>query len=179
VRVALELDEPASRDISTGVPMLDHLLDQLAFHSGCGAAVSARSLDSIQHHLIEDTAIVFGRAVDIALGDRHGIARFGSTLIAMDDALARVAVDLGGRSYSRVALPLTAEHLEGLEVAMVPHFFHSLALNSRMTVHIDLLHGTDPHHAIEACFKAFACSCRQAWTRTSDLPATASTKGAL
>jgi imidazoleglycerol-phosphate dehydratase len=155
VAVAIDLagESPA---ISTGLRMFDHLLAQLALHSGLGLSVEARSLDGIEHHLIEDTGIALGRALADALDDRTGIARYGSAVLPMDDALVRAVIDVGGRSYTRINLPIAAEAVEGLEVAMVAHFFRSLASNALITLHIDLLAGEDPHHCIEAAFKAVA-----------------------
>ncbi len=155
VAVAIDLagESPA---ISTGLRMFDHLLAQLALHSGLGLSVEARSLDGIEHHLIEDTGIAVGRALADALDDRTGISRYGSAVLPMDDALVRAVIDVGGRSFARINLPIAAELVEGLEVAMVAHFFRSLASNALITLHVDLLAGEDPHHCIEAAFKAVA-----------------------
>lgn len=177
ISVTLSLDGSGAPIISTGLRMLDHLLEQFAFHSGCSLQVRAESLDGIQHHLVEDVAIVIGDAVAGALGDRSGIERYGCTIIPMDDALVRVAVDLGGRAHARVELPLGVEQIEGLAAAMIPHFFSSLASNARITLHMDLLVGADPHHSIEAAFKALARACATAWSQTRS--GIASTKGVL
>lgn len=156
VTVIVDLDEQQPSLIVTGLRMFDHLLAQLAFHSGLCVTIEARSLDGIEHHLIEDTAIALGRALAQALGDRSGIERYGSSLLPMDDALVRAAVDLGSRAFVRVNLPLGAERIEGLESALIGHFFRSFAVNAIMTLHIDLLAGEDPHHCAEAAFKACA-----------------------
>lgn len=155
VAVAIDLacDSPT---VATGLRMFDHLLAQIGLHSGLGINVEARSLDGIEHHLIEDTAIALGRALADAFDDRNGIARYGSVIVPMDDALVRAVIDVGGRSYARINLPIAAERIEGLEVAMVPHFLRSLASNALITLHVDLLAGEDPHHCIEAAFKAVA-----------------------
>jgi imidazoleglycerol-phosphate dehydratase len=179
IRVAIDLDGSGRREIATGMPMFDHLLAQLGFHSGCDLEIAASSLDAIEHHLIEDTALAVGEALDRALGDRRGITRYGAALIPMDDALARAAVDIGGRPFSRVGLELHERRLEGLDVVMVPHFFRSLTTKSGITLHLDLLAGTDPHHAIEACFKAFARALAIAWSPASDIAAVRSTKGVI
>lgn len=155
--VAVEIDLAGeSLAIATGLPMFDHLLAQLGLHSGLGLNVEGRSLDGIEHHLIEDTGIAIGRALSDALDDRTGIARYGSAIVPMDDALVRAVIDVGGRSYARINLPVAAERIEGIEVAMVAHFFRSLASNALVTLHIDLLAGEDPHHCIETAFKAVA-----------------------
>lgn len=142
--------------ISTGLRMFDHLLAQLALHSGFGLNVEARSIDHIEHHLIEDTGIVLGLALADALEDRTGIARYGSAVVPMDDALVRAVIDVSGRGYARINLPIAAEQIEGLEVAMIAHFFRSFSNNALVTFHVDLLAGEDPHHCIEAAFKATA-----------------------
>jgi imidazoleglycerol-phosphate dehydratase len=178
VAVTLVLDGDDARAIATGVPMFDHLLAQLAFHSGFEVRIEARSLDGIQHHLVEDTAIALGRALARALGDRSGIERYGSALLPMDDALARVAIDVGGRFFARVNLPLRVESIEGLEVGLIAHFFRSFAVNAAITLHLDLLAGDDPHHAIEAAFKACARALAVACRRL-DSARVLSTKGSL
>jgi len=177
ITVMLDLDRAGPPVIITGQRMFDHLLQQFAFHSGCDLRIQAESLDDIQHHLVEDVAIVMGDALATALGDRAGTERYGCATIPMDDALVRAAVDLGGRTYARTDLRVNVEHVEGLATAMIPHFFSSLAANARMTLHVDLLAGTDPHHCIEAAFKAFAraCATASAQTRAGIL----STKGVL
>lgn len=180
VRVELNLDDSGNREIETGLPMLDHLLAQLAFHSGCDLRIAARSLDAIEHHLIEDVAIVLGRAIDSALAERRGIVRYGSATIPMDDALVRAAVDLGGRAFARIDVRLAQPRVEGLDVVMIPHFFTSLASSARLTLHVDLLAGNDPHHCIEACFKAVARAFSRAWClEASPDGAVPSTKGIL
>ncbi len=180
VRATITLNISGNREIATGQVMLDHLLDQFAFHAGCAVEVTARSLDSIAHHVVEDVALTLGCALSKALDDRCGIARFGSATIAMDDALARAAVDLGGRPYARTDFGLTAQRVEDLDTVMLPHFFRSFASSAGLTVHIDVLHGFDPHHCIEASFKAFAQACCMAWSpglaMSGALP---STKGLL
>jgi imidazoleglycerol-phosphate dehydratase len=180
VAVTIELDGSGRRDIATGVRMLDHLLEQLAFHSRCNLRISARSLDDIQHHLVEDVALALGEAIAVALGERRGIERYGSALIPMDDALARVAIDLSGRPFARIDLALGVERIEGLDCVLIAHFFRSLASKSGMTLHVDLLCAADPHHAVEASFKAFARALAVAWSTTAagreSIP---STKGTL
>ena len=179
VRVALALDgEPKAR-IETGLVMLDHLLGQFAFHARAGLTIEARSLDAIRHHLIEDVAIVLGGALDEALGDRSNVTRYGEITLPMDDALVRVAVDLGGRIYARTALDLRVERIEDLETVMIPHIIGSFAANARATIHVDRLAGDDPHHIAEAAFKALGRACACAWSRDPRFDGVASTKGVL
>lgn len=178
VNVAVTLDEASGTAIATGMPMFDHLLAQFGFYGALGLTVEVRSLDAIRHHAIEDVAIVLGRAISGALGERRGIARFAAVTLPMDDALVRVALDLGGRPYARANLDPGAAAVEGLELVLVRHFFTSLAAEARVCLHVDLLEGTDPHHCVEAAFKALGRACRDAWRiETPDL--VASTKGVL
>jgi imidazoleglycerol-phosphate dehydratase len=179
VRVALAMDSERRVGIETGIVMLDHLLAQFAFHAGLRLEIEARSLDAIRHHLIEDVAIALGGALDEALGDRSRIARYGAVTLPMDDALVRVAIDLGGRIYARTSLGLRAERIEDFETAMIAHVVGSLAANMRATLHVDRLAGEDPHHIVEAAFKALGRACAQAWALDPRLDGVASTKGTL
>lgn len=178
VFVEINLDAEPAISIETTSVMFKHLLAQFAFHSSICLTVKARSKDRIQHHEVEDVAIVLGQAVDTALAKRNGIERYGLAVIPMDDALVRCALDLGARAFARVTLPLGCETVEDLSTAMVSHFFSTFALNARMTIHIDYLAGSDPHHIVEAAFKglgrAFAHACSR--HMTSGIP---STKGQL
>jgi imidazoleglycerol-phosphate dehydratase len=149
--------EPAGSgpsEIATGVRMLDHLLAQFAKHGDFRLTIDAQSFDGIRHHLAEDVAIALGVAIGDALAGRSDIERFGDALVVMDDALVRVAVDLAARSYVRVNLPLSVERIEDLESVLVGHVISTLVSNARFALHVDLLAGTDPHHAVECAFKA-------------------------
>jgi imidazoleglycerol-phosphate dehydratase len=180
VRVELSLDTFEKARITTGVLMFDHLLAQFAFHARCGLAIEASSLDGLQHHVVEDVAIVLGRALDGALGERTAIKRYGEATIPMDDALVRAAVDFGGRAFSRIALPLGCERIEDLGAPIVAHAFSTFAQNARIAVHLDLLAGTDPHHIVEGAFKALARACTRAWSIDQLMPSLVpSTKGLL
>jgi imidazoleglycerol-phosphate dehydratase len=179
IRLALSLDAEPRVRIETGIVMLDHLLSQFAFHSRLSIDVDARSLDAIRHHVIEDVAIVLGAALDEALGDRTRITRYGEVTLPMDDALVRVAVDLGGRVFSRTALDLRVERIEDFETVMIPHVIGSIAAHARATIHVDRLAGDDPHHVTEAAFKALGRACAQAWSFDQRFEGVASTKGML
>lgn len=163
VSVSLDLDASDPVRIETGIRMFDHLLEQWAFHSGASLAIEARSIDGIAHHVVEDTAIALGGALERALGTRKGIARFGCVTLPMDEALVRCAVDLGGRAYSRIDLPLRRASIEDLASALIAHVFRSFAAGALVTLHIDCLAGEDDHHLAEAAFKAVARACRSAW----------------
>jgi imidazoleglycerol-phosphate dehydratase len=179
ISLRLALDEPPTAQIQTGILMLDHLLGQFAFHGRLALRIEARSLDGIRHHIVEDVAIALGAALDEALGTRAGIVRYGSVTLPMDDALVRVAVDLGGRIFSRTALDLRSERIEDLDAVMIPHIITSFAANARATVHVDRLSGEDPHHVAEAAFKALGRACAQAWQLDAAIDGVASTKGIL
>ncbi|HTZ56139.1 MAG TPA: imidazoleglycerol-phosphate dehydratase [Candidatus Acidoferrum sp.] len=179
VRLALTLDGESKIRVETGIVMLDHLLAQFAFHARIGLEIEARSLDAIRHHLIEDVAIALGGAFDEALGDRTRIARYGEVTLPMDDALVRVAVDLGGRIYARTSLDLRVERIEDFETVMIAHIIGSFAANARATIHVDKLAGEDPHHIAEAAFKALGRACAQALAFDPRFDGVASTKGML
>jgi imidazoleglycerol-phosphate dehydratase len=179
IDLALSLDERAPSAIRTGVRFLDHLLAQFAFHGGLTLRVETESFDGIMHHAIEDTAIVLGQACAQALGERAGIERYASETLAMDDALVRVALDLGGRIYTRCALDLRVERIEDMETSMIPHVFTSLAANARFTLHVDRLAGEEPHHITEAAFKALGRAFAVASSLSTRTSGVASTKGVL
>jgi imidazoleglycerol-phosphate dehydratase len=179
IEIALTLDESAPPIIETGRVMFDHLLTQFAFHSGCSLRVRAQSRDGIEHHLVEDVALVLGDALEEALGERARIERFGTAFVPMDDALVRAVVDFGGRPYARINVPFTVETVEGFACVLFPHFFSSFASRARIGLHVDLLAGSDPHHCAEAAFKAVARACRTAWTTNQNAAAIPSTKGVL
>ena len=180
-RIAIELDlDGAGRvEVSTGLPFLDHMLNALAFHAGWDLILECRGdLEVDDHHTVEDCALALGTAIDRCLEDRRGIARFGSAYAPLDEALARVVVDLSGRPYSSVDLGLTRESLGSVATENLGHFFESLATSLRAALHVDVLRGKNDHHRAEAAFKAAALSLRQALTagRTTEVP---STKGVL
>ena len=130
ISVRLGLDGESRVSVQTGAGIYDHFLEQLAFHAGLDLVVEATGdLETGDHHTVEDTALAFGEALDLALGDRRGISRFGDAVVAMDDALARAAVDLGGRPFAELSLEP--------EPGMAGHFFGSLAQAGRMAIHIE------------------------------------------
>ena len=180
VHVELSLDIFDKPSVQTGIRMFDHLLAQFGFHAGCDLDVRATSLDNLRHHVVEDTAIALGRALDAALGERAGIVRYGEATIPMDEALVLVVVDFGGRPFTRVALPISCDYIEDLATPMIAHVLTSFAQNARIAIHVDLLAGSDPHHIVEATFKALARACVSAWVingiTTTLVP---STKGLL
>lgn len=179
VRVTLCLDGAGQANVATGIGFLDHMLTSLAKHARFDLDLSCSGdLAVDDHHSVEDCALALGGAIDRALGERKGIARFGSAYAPLDEALARVVVDLSGRPYAAVDLNLQREAVGTLSCENVPHFFASLATAARATLHVDVLRGANDHHRIEAAFKALALALRQAVACDGggDVP---STKGIL
>lgn len=180
VRVELDLDGSGAVEVRTGVGFLDHLLTALAFHAGWDLELGCDGdLGVDDHHTAEDCALAVGEAVDRALGERAGIARFGSAHAPLDEALARAVVDLSGRPWPEVHLGLERETLGGLATENVRHVVVSLAVALRAAVHVDVLRGANDHHRAEAAFKALALALRQALAATPERPLPPSTKGVL
>jgi imidazoleglycerol-phosphate dehydratase len=164
--------------IETGVDFFDHMLSAFATHGGLGLELSARGDGMDHHHVVEDVGIALGRAIDVALGDKRGIARFGSIAVPLDDALVQCAVDLSGRPYLNYDVPLSVPSLGALPTELVPHFFRSVVDHGKFNLHLLRWAGTNNHHLCEAAFKSFARAFAQAKTRTAsgEVP---STKGTL
>ena len=162
IKTALNLDGNGQYNIETDLKFFKHILEQFAAHSGFDVTISAKSLDGDSHHLVEDTAITLGEAISEALGDKKGIKRYGTQFLPMDDALVRCVLDLSGRAFCKVNVPLKDERTSDFETVLLAHFFRSLTQSAKMTLHIDMLNGEDTHHIIEAAFKAFARALAQA-----------------
>ena len=184
VELAIDLDGTGASSVHTSVPFLDHLLTAFAKHSLTDLTVTASGDTDIDvHHTAEDVGIVLGEAIREALGDKSGIARFGDATVPLDEALTRAVVDLSGRPYlvhggepAGFELHLIGGHFTG---AMVRHVFEAIVFNARMTAHIDVLAGRDPHHIAESEFKAFARAFRFAKAFDPQVAGVPSTKGAL
>jgi imidazoleglycerol phosphate dehydratase HisB len=164
--------------IATGVDFFDHMLNALATHGGLGLELKARGDGMDNHHVVEDVGIALGRAIDEALGDKRGIARFGSIAIPLDDALVQCAVDLSGRPYLNYDVPLSVDRLGALPTELVGHFFRSVVDHGKFNLHLLRWAGTNNHHLCEAAFKSFARAFAEAKART-DSAAIPSTKGSL
>jgi imidazoleglycerol-phosphate dehydratase len=178
IRCLLDLDGSGQASISTGIGFLDHLLVSLAKHARFDLELSCKGdLQIDDHHTAEDCALALGKALDQALGDRAGIARFGSAYAPLDEALARAVVDLSGRPSPHIDLGLSRGALGALACESVEHVLASLAIAARATLHVDLLKGRNDHHRAEAAFKATALALRQAVARGGI--AIPSTKGVL
>jgi len=157
VEVTLNLDGSGRGDIATGIGFLDHMLDSLARHARFDLTVRAEGdLHIDQHHTAEDVGITLGQALDQALGERRAIRRFGDAVVPLDEALAQVAVDLGGRGWASIDLPFHGTRIGELSSDMIPHLLQSLATEGRFSLHVRLLAGDNDHHRAEATFKALA-----------------------
>ena len=179
VTVTLDLDGTGNAEVSSGIGFLDHLLETLARHARFDLTLACQGdLHIDDHHSAEDCALGLGEALDQALGERRGIARFGSAFAPLDEALARAVVDLSGRPYSAIDLGLGRETIAGLACENVAHVLRSLAVAARLTLHVDVLRGENDHHRAEAAFKAVALALRQSVANSGndDIP---STKGVL
>jgi imidazoleglycerol-phosphate dehydratase len=164
VLVELELDGSGTTQVQTGVPFFDHMLAQLGKHGLLDLTVQAQGdIEVDAHHTVEDTALALGQALREALGDKAGITRFGDALVPLDETLARAAVDLSGRPYAVHSEPAGMAPLIGsYDTTLTRHFFESLAHSAGICVHLDVLAGRNPHHIVEAQFKAFARALRAA-----------------
>jgi imidazoleglycerol-phosphate dehydratase len=181
VLVALDLDGAGTAEVETGVPFFDHMLAQLGKHGCIDLTVRTHGDTEIDaHHTVEDTALALGQALREALGDKAGICRFGDALIPMDEALVQAAVDLSGRPYAVHAEPDRMPPTIGsYDTTLTRHFFESLAIAAGLCVHVTVLSGRNPHHIVEAQFKAFARALRTAASPDPRAPGIPSTKGVL
>ncbi len=152
IALELNIDGSGKWEMNTGIRMFDHLLAQLARHGVFDIKISATGND--QHHLIEDVAICLGRAFNEALGERRGIVRMGDATVPMDDALAMVVVDIGGRGYTVLDLPFTDNDMAGFPTDLIRHFLESFAIEARLNLHAKIVCGVNDHHKAEALFKA-------------------------
>jgi imidazoleglycerol-phosphate dehydratase len=164
VLVDLTVDGAGVVQADTGVPFFDHMLSQLARHGSLDLTVQCRGDTQVDaHHTVEDTALALGQALREALGDKAGICRFGDSLVPLDETLVRAAVDLSGRPYVVHTEPEGMAPLIGtFDTTLTRHFFESLAHSAAICVHLDVLRGRNPHHIVEAQFKAFARALRTA-----------------
>jgi imidazoleglycerol phosphate dehydratase HisB len=178
IRCLLDLDGNGRADIKTGLGFLDHMVGTLAKHGGLDLELTADGDTRIDdHHTVEDCALVLGRALEKALGDRAGVARFGYAYAPLDESLCRAVVDLSGRPWPEISIGFTREMVGEVATENLTHFLRTLAIESRMTLHVDLIRGDNDHHKAESAFKAVAIALRSAVTLAGD--AVPSTKGTL
>jgi imidazoleglycerol-phosphate dehydratase len=179
IRLTLDLDGGGS-SAETGVGFLDHMLDLLARHGRLGLKVEANGdLETGAHHTVEDVGIVLGQALDEALGDRAGIRRYGSALVPMDESLAECAIDISGRPLCVFHADLPPTSIAGFDTELAEEFFRAVANSAKLTLHVSVRYGTNAHHMIEACFKAFARALRVAVSIDPEESGVPSTKGTL
>jgi len=177
VRLDLDGGEVAPQ---TGVGFLDHMLELLGRHGRLGLRVEARGdLETGAHHTVEDVGIAIGQALDSALGDRSGIKRYGHTAVPMDEALGMCAIDISGRPLCLFEAELPPVSIAGFDAELTEEFFRAVATNAKLTLHLGTRYGSNAHHMIEACFKAFARALREAVSIDPDEPGIPSTKGTL
>jgi len=181
IALGLGLDGKGRYQVSTGIRFLDHMLELFARHGAFDLDVKATGdLDVDQHHTVEDLGIALGEAVSKALGDRRGINRAGYFVMPMDETLAVVAIDLGGRPHTVVDLKSAAARVGDLQTELVHDFFEGFAIGARANVHVKVMYGRSSHHKVEAAFKAFARALRVACARDKRLARMLpSTKGLL
>ena len=178
VRVRLELDGTGQADVSTGVGFLDHLLHLLAHHSGMDLTVEAKGDTWVDdHHTVEDTGLVLGRAFDEALGDRTDLVRFADAGAPLIEALSTVVVDLGARSHLTCNLGPMPEKIGGFDVELFPEFLRAFTQYGRFTLHLNCHYGENAHHKVESGVKAMAVALREGVAMRSS--GSASTKGVV
>jgi len=179
ITVQVNLDGTGKTAISTGIDFFDHLIGSFGKHAMLDLAVKAKSNDRILHHLIEDTGIVIGAAIDKALGNRTGITRFSYASVPMDESLAEASVDLVKRQYHKINLAIKRSQIEGMSKEDIEHFFSSLAQNLNSCIHINIRYGENDHHKIEAAIKSLAVALRTAASADRKQKGIPSTKGSM
>ena len=163
ISVSLNLDGAGQGKLATGVPFLDHMLDQVARHGMIDLDVSAKGdLHIDAHHTVEDIGITFGQAVAKAVGDKKGIRRFGHAYVPLDEALSRVVIDFSGRPGLEFHVPFTRALIGEFDVDLVHEFFQGFVNHAQLTLHVENLRGVNAHHQAETVFKAFARALRMA-----------------
>ncbi|MBL6686636.1 MAG: imidazoleglycerol-phosphate dehydratase HisB [Pseudomonadales bacterium] len=181
IKVSINLDGTGQRDLVTGLPFLEHMLDQIARHGLIDLAVKATGdLEIDAHHTVEDIGIALGQAFHRAVGDKTGICRYGHAYVPLDEALSRVVIDLSGRPGLCFRVPFKRSHVGDFDVDLFHEFFQGFVNHALVTLHVDNLCGENAHHQIETVFKAFGRALRMALApderMQNQLP---STKGAL
>jgi imidazoleglycerol-phosphate dehydratase len=163
IQVALNLDGTGKAQLNSGVPFLDHMLDQIARHGMIDLAVTAKGDTHIDdHHTVEDVGITLGQAIAKAVGDKKGITRYGHSYVPLDETLSRVVVDFSGRPGLEFHVPFTRARVGDFDVDLTIEFFRGFVNHAGITLHIDNLRGINAHHQIETVFKAFGRALRMA-----------------
>jgi len=180
IRLSLNLDGDGRADIRTTIPFLDHMLEQIARHGLIDLSIEAKGdRDIDDHHTVEDIGICLGEALHDALGDKQGITRYGHAYVPLDEALARVVLDLSGRPGLEYHLRFPKERVGDFDVDLFREFFQAVVNHGRITLHMDTIRGANNHHIVETAFKAFGRALRMAVSPDPRQPGIPSTKGAL
>jgi imidazoleglycerol-phosphate dehydratase len=181
IRIAINLDGSGKQNLNTGVPFLDHMLDQIARHGLIDLDIEAKGdLHIDAHHTVEDVGITLGQAVAKAVGDKKGLRRYGHAYVPLDEALSRVVIDFSGRPGLEFHVPFTRSMIGGFDVDLTHEFFQGFVNHALVTLHIDNLRGVNAHHQCETVFKAFGRALRMAAEPDARAAGTIpSTKGSL
>ncbi|GAF14001.1 imidazoleglycerol-phosphate dehydratase [Bacillus sp. JCM 19046] len=180
IQLSIELEGEGNANLDLGVPFLEHMLDLFAKHGQFDLDIKAEGdIDIDDHHTTEDIGICLGEAVKSALGEKHGIKRYGNAFVPMDETLAQVVIDLSNRPHLEFRASFPSEKVGTFDTELVHEFFWKLALEARMNLHIIVHYGQNTHHIIEAIFKAFARALNEATTIDPGIKGVLSTKGKL
>ncbi|KAF6247911.1 imidazoleglycerol-phosphate dehydratase [Nitrosopumilus sp. b3] len=179
VQVAVNIDGFGKTNIKTGINFLDHLIVSFGKHGMMDIKINAKSNDGIEHHLIEDTAITLGQAIDKALGSRVGITRFSYASVPMDESLAEASIDLIKRPFWKSTLLIKRSKIEDVSKEDLEHFFQSLLQNLNSCIHLTVKYGDNDHHKVEAAIKSLAVAFRNASTKDKKQKGIPSTKGSM
>ena len=177
--VSVNLDGTGKVSANTGISFLDHMISSFGKHSLIDLNVKAKSLDDIEHHLIEDTAITLGSCIDKALGNRSGIARFGYASVPMDESLSEASIDLVKRQHGKLSLGMKRNQIENMSKEDIEHFFQSLIQNLNSCIHVSVKYGENDHHRVESAIKSLAVAFRLASALDKKQKGIPSTKGAM
>lgn len=181
ISIEIAIDGTGAHDVETGVGFFDHMLEQLARHSGMDITIRAKGdLHIDDHHTVEDVGIALGQAINEALGDRAGITRYGSADLPMDETLSRAAIDVSGRPFLVWRAAFNAPKIGDFDTELVREFFQALAMNARITLHVENAYGANNHHIAESIFKGVARALRVAVALDArEAGSVPSTKGTL
>ncbi|NDB63497.1 MAG: imidazoleglycerol-phosphate dehydratase HisB [Nitrosopumilaceae archaeon] len=179
ISIQVNIDGSGKTSVNTGIDFFDHLITSFGKHSMIDLVVKAKSNDGIAHHLIEDTGIAMGAAIDKALGNRIGITRFSYSSIPMDESLAETSIDLVRRPYGKISLQIKRSQIEGMSKEDIEHFFSSLVQNLNSCIHINVKYGENDHHKIESAIKSLAVAFRIAADKDKKQKGIPSTKGSM
>ncbi len=177
IKIEVNLDGSGQHNIETSIGFLDHMFELFAFHGNFDIKLKAKGDIHVDyHHIIEDLGIVLGKSIEKSLAEKKGIKRYGFASVPMDESLAQVSIDLGGRAFLVYNVPFEG-FIKDIDINLFEEFFRAFTSNAKITLHINVLYGKDLHHVVEAVFKAFAKALKDAITITGDI--IPSTKGII